>query len=70
MNEKNLEFVIFCVESVAEKLNLDAKEVYNLLEEKNIINEYIIPCYEPLHTQGKQYIVTDLVEVMKIKGVL
>lgn len=71
MNEKNLEFTIFCIESLAERLNIEAKKVYNLLgEESNIIDEYIIPCYEPLHSQGKDYIVNDLIEVMKIKGVL
>ena len=71
MDEKSLEFTIFCVESLAERLNIEGKEVYKLLEkDSKIIDEYIVPCYEPLHSQGKEYIVNDLIEIMKLKGVL
>lgn len=71
MNEKNIEFVIFCVEGIAEKLNIESKEAYKLLEkDSDIIGEYIIPFYEALHTQGKEYIVNDILEVMKMRGVI
>lgn len=71
MNEKNLEFTIFCIENIAERLNIEPTKAYNLLGEKsNIINDYIVPCYEPLHSQGKEYIVNDIMEIMKIRGVL
>lgn len=30
---------------------------------------YIIPEYEMLHTQGKEYIVNDILETMKERGV-
>lgn len=71
MDEKRLEFSIFCVESLAEKLNEDPKKIYNLLRvDSDILDNYIIPCYEPLHSQSKSYIIQDLIEVMKVKGVL
>lgn len=66
-----MEFAIFCVESLAEKLNIEPKKVYKLLrKDSDILDEYIIPCYEPLHSQSKEYIVNDLIETMKIKGVI
>lgn len=47
------------------------KKVYDALTEKSdILNDYIIPEYEILHTQGKEYIVDDIIEVMKERGVL
>lgn len=71
MDEKILEFVVFCIDAVAEYLNKDTKEIYILLKEKtNIIDDYIIPCYEPLHTQGKNYIINDLIEVLKERGAI
>lgn len=71
MNEKNLEFVIFCIEGIAEKLNIEGKEAYKLLnQDSNIVTEYIIPCYEALHTQGKEYIINDILDMMKIRGVI
>ena len=40
---KELEFAIFCIENVADKLNIDAPKVYSMLtEQTNILNEYII----------------------------
>ncbi|OFI07103.1 hypothetical protein CLOACE_05080 [Clostridium acetireducens DSM 10703] len=71
MDEKILEFTIFCIESLAEKLEMSAKEVYKLINiDTDILQSYIIPCYEPLHSQSKHYIVEDLIDVMKERGVL
>ena len=69
MNTKELEFAVFCIENVAEFLKLNGEEVYRLLAEKSdILDNYIIPCFDALHTQGKEYIVNDIVEVIREKG--
>jgi hypothetical protein len=71
MDEKVLEFTIFCIESLAERLGISAKEIYKLINsDTDILDSYIIPCYEPLHSQSKHYIVDDLIEVLKEKGEL
>ena len=68
---RELEFAIFCIENIAAKLGVSAEKVYDALTEKSdILNDYIIPEYEILHTQGKEYIVYDIIEVMKERGVL
>lgn len=67
---QELEFAIFCIENIAKKLKKTADQVYVALAEKsNILNDYIVPEYEMLHTQGKEYIVNDIIEVMKERGV-
>lgn len=67
---RELEFAVFCIENVAAKLNVDAQKVYSALtEQTNILRDYIIPEYEVLHTQGKDYIVDDIIDVMKERGV-
>jgi hypothetical protein len=69
VDKKVLEFVIFCVESLAEYMKMSAKDVYKLVDEDtHILQEYIIPCYEPLHSQSKHYIVEDLMELLKERG--
>ena len=46
-------------------------EVYNMLTEKSVIlDNYIIPCYDVLHTQGKSYIVNDILDYMKEKELI
>ena len=68
---RELEFAIFCIENIAAKLGVSAEKVYDALTEKSdILHDYIIPEYEILHTQGKEYIVDDIIEVMKERGVL
>ena len=65
-----LEFAIFCIENIALKLGKNAEEVYQALTEKsNILNSYIIPEYEVLHTQGKDYIVNDIISLMEKRGI-
>lgn len=71
INSKELEFSIFCIENIAEKLGISGQEVYELLTKKsNILDEYIIANYDILHTQSKEYIVNDIIEYMKECGVI
>ena len=65
-NSKELEFAIFCIENVAIALYKNGSEVYKILtEDSSILNEYIVPEYEMLHTQSKDYIVNDILEYMR-----
>ena len=71
MKTKELEFAVFCIENTAEYLGLNGETVYQLLTEKSdILDNYIVPCHEALHTQGKEYIVNDIVEIMREKGLI
>ena len=69
--EGKTEFVIFCIENLAVRLQENAADVYNqLAKQSRILYDYIIPNYEILHSQGKEYILDDLIEVMQEEGVL
>jgi hypothetical protein len=69
-NTKELEFAVFCIENVALSLGVKADKVYHALtEDSDILHSYIVPVYDVLHTQSKEYIVADIIEVMKERGV-
>lgn len=69
-NFGELEFAVFCIENVAVKLGVDAKQVYQAFTEKSdILNGYIVPGYGVLHTQSREYIVDDILDVMKERNV-
>lgn len=69
-NTDELEFAIFCIENIANRLNINAEKVYNALtKQSNILNNYIVPNYDILHTQSKDYIVDDVLLVMKEQGI-
>ncbi|MCM1160762.1 MAG: DUF3791 domain-containing protein [Roseburia sp.] len=70
MSAEQIGFVVFCVENVAAKLGIPGEEAYCLLTEAcTLLDDYIIPNYEMLHTQGKDYIVNDIISYMKECGV-
>ena len=69
-NPAVLEFAVFCIENVADALGKTSADVYRALSGANgILLQYIVPCYDVLHTQGKAYIVDDILDVMKERGV-
>jgi len=64
-------FAVFCIEALADDLGITGNKIYKMLtENSDILDGYIIPCYDALHTQGKEYIVCELKELMQKKGVL
>lgn len=70
MNFEVLNFTTFCVGSLADALKMSAGQVYELLRSSGILMGYLIPGYDVLHTFSKEYIVEDLIQCMKEKGVL
>lgn len=71
MNREELSFAVFCIEWVADALKIKAGRCYELLtEESTLLYDYIIPSYEALHTQGKEYIVREITDMMREKGVI
>ena len=71
MTKKELNFAVFCVESIAEFLNINGAEAYTKLkQDSNLLDEYIIKNYDALHTQGKEYIVSDIIEIMRKEGLV
>lgn len=70
MDIKTLEFVTYCISKLAQVLKLSQREVYRRLMSSGILYDYIVPSYDVLHTFGSRYLVEDLTEYMKEKGVL
>lgn len=68
--DAELEFAVFCIENVAMRLGVDAEQVYEVLTgESGILNGYIVPEFEMLHTQSRDYIVDDILSLMKERGI-
>ena len=64
-----LYFTVFLINHLANKLDESVSAIYNKLKSVNAISDYIIPCYDVLHTQGAEYIMEDLQEYARIRGV-
>ena len=65
-----LEFGVFCIEKMAERLGVPGDVVYRkFAKESDILRNYICKHYDILHTQGAAWIEEDLLAAMKRKGV-
>ena len=64
-------FAVFCIEALADELGTTGDVIYGMLtDSSDILDGYIIPSYDALHTQGRGYIVRELKELMHKRGVL
>lgn len=70
MDKKTLEFVTYCISKLAQVLNMPQREIYRRLKESGILYDYIVPSYDVLHTFSSRYLVEDLTDYMREKGVL
>ncbi|MDE7154081.1 MAG: DUF3791 domain-containing protein [Muribaculaceae bacterium] len=70
MNKDTLEFVTYCISKLAQQLKLSQHEVYERLYNSGILYDYIVPSYDVLHTFSSRYLMEDLIDYMKEKGVL
>lgn len=70
MSRNNIDFVTYCIGNLSRRLGLSASEVYRRLKQSGILSEYIVPSYDVLHTFSKEYLMEDLTDYMKEKGML
>ncbi|MBP3517674.1 MAG: DUF3791 domain-containing protein [Parabacteroides sp.] len=64
INDRVMEFVVFAIESAAQKTGIPAPELYNRLEKVDLITRYLIGMYDVLHTQSREYIADTLIEAL------
>ncbi len=67
-NPRATEFVVFCIENTAKRLKKSGKEVYAALKASDGIKKFLYPSFEVLHSQGKEYIVDEVLQYLKMKN--
>ena len=71
MSLNETEFVVFCIEELAIEYNKSGRDIYQILSiNTNMIEEYIIPNYEVLHSMGRDAIIQELKDLLKERGVV
>ena len=58
-------FVASCIEDAADKLGLDYAEVYERMKAVGMIENYIIPHYEVLHTESRENVTAGMIDTLK-----
>lgn len=59
-------FIASCIESVADELGESAKAVFDRMDNVGLIDGYIIPCYDVLHSESRRSITSDILKTLSI----
>lgn len=62
---RQTEFAVFCIENTAERLEVSGKDIVDELDKTDGIRNFLYPSYSTLHTQGKEYIVDEVLEYIR-----
>lgn len=69
MNEDSFSFVVYMIHVCANTWDKKPSEVYAILQSKNCISGFLVPHYDILHTQSAAYVVDDITEYLKVRGI-
>lgn len=59
-------FVAFCIEEYGAAKGMPGEQVIDLFSLYGV-TDYLSKCFEPLHTQGRQWLIEEIDEFMKIR---
>lgn len=60
-----MSFIATCIESTARLLGVSYKEVYGRMKRVGLIEKYILPGYEPLHSESRENIAQGIADCLK-----
>jgi hypothetical protein len=61
-DQRATEFAVFCLENTAKRIGINPRDVLLELKRTDGIERFLYPSYPTLHTQGKEYIVDEVLE--------
>lgn len=70
MNKDSFLFVIHMIHACANAWDKKPSEVYDILKSKDCIGGFLVSNYDVLHTQSTAYIVADIQEYLKVRGIV
>ena len=68
-SNQQTKFAIFLIHRLANAWHKLPRDVFAILSRTNILDDYILANYDVLHTLGEQYLVEDISDFVKEKGI-
>ena len=69
-NDAQLKFTVFVINQIAQTLMKPTNVVYKYLSASGVLDDYIIGCYDALHTLGREYLIDDITGLLHDRGVV
>ena len=67
--DEQLKFSIFIINQISKAIGKSSTVVFNFLAESGVLDDYIIGCYDTLHTLGREYLIEDITGLLNDRGV-
>lgn len=64
--ESKMIFVSSCIESAAHQRGLTTTEMYQRMKRVGLIDDFILKCYNGLHTQSREHVTEDVLGALDI----
>ena len=68
MTQDNIEYVTAVIGTLSTMLGLPCSRIYRNLNAAGLIKNYLVKCYDVLHTLSLEYVAEDVGSYMKKKG--
>ena len=65
-DEKIAIFVASCVKTAADEWGMSVDEAYDRIKKINLIDDYILPCYDVLHTESRENVTKDILKTVEL----
>ena len=69
MDRDSMAFVVYMIHCCANQWRLSPAAVYRKLKESGCIEAYLVPHYDVLHTQSSAYVLEDIEQYLKNRGI-
>ncbi|MDE6113119.1 MAG: DUF3791 domain-containing protein [Bacteroidales bacterium] len=60
-----LGFVASCIEYTARRLGRPYQDIFARMQRTDMINSYLIPCYDTLHTESREHVTDNVIAYLK-----
>ena len=64
--ESKMIFASSCIESAARQRGLTTTEMYQRMKRVGLIDDFILKCYNGLHTQSREHVTEDVLGALDI----
>ena len=67
-SDEQLKFSVFIINQISQDTKQPTGTVYKALSDSGVLDDYIIACYDTLHTLGRDYLIEDIRGMLDDRG--
>jgi len=66
--DEQLKFCVYIINQISQAIKKPTAVVFDFLAVSGVLDDYIIGCYDSLHTLGREYLIEDITGLLHDRG--